>query len=98
MKTIWKYLLRAGENTVPMPRGAVVLDAQMQGLALQLWALVDLENITVPNDRLGAGAQARVFVVHGTGQPVSDAWPLQHISTVQLMGGELIYHVFEVIK
>lgn len=88
MKTIWKYeLLIADHQEIRMPMGAEVLSAQMQGGTLCIWALVDPE----------ASKVMRTFEVFGTGHPVDNSAPTmrQYISTFQLQGGTLVFHLFE---
>ncbi len=87
MSTIWKYILTtADEQVVEMPNGAEILSCQMQGEDLYLWALV------TP----GADLKTRLIRIHGTGHPVPYAERLKFISTFQMHGGALIFHVFEV--
>lgn len=54
---------------------------------MQLWALVDAGN---PTER-------RSFRLFGTGNTI-DPWPeecLEHVGTVQMAGGRLVWHLFE---
>ena len=84
-RTIWKFTLAATDRqTVEMPDNAQVLSAQMQGETLCLWALV------YPD----APKTKREIEVFGTGHPVPPA-TRRFISTVQMHGGALIFHVFE---
>jgi len=83
---IYKYpLVITDTQTVHLPYNAKILTAQMQGEDLRLWALVDeLENLSQPVK----------IAIYGTGNPIEgDAGT--YISTVQLQGGGLIFHVFE---
>jgi len=84
-RTIWKYPLEATDTqNVMMPEGAEILSAQMQGNMLCLWALV---NPAAPNQR-------REIEVIGTGHPMPDA-KRRYISTAQMHGGALVWHIFE---
>lgn len=88
MKTIYKYPLEAEDwQAIKMPRGAEILAVQTQGETPCLWALVDTEN----------DSEERYLRVIGTGHPISseDKY-LRFIGTFQLMGGSLVFHVFEV--
>lgn len=91
MHVIWKYELDVGAQVVEMPDGARVLSAQVQGEGLPggtpatMWALVDPDRVPVP----------RRFVLIGTGHPVEGGLGLQHIGTVQHMGGGIVLHLFE---
>ena len=72
-----------------MPHGGQILTAQVQdqyqGEVLCLWALVDPESPYV---------SARQIMVIGTGSPV-ESTSLVYISTVQMSGGALVWHIFE---
>lgn len=84
MKTIHKYTLHADDiQTVNMPIGAVILDAQEQGYGLQLWALVDDSKPLVP----------RQFASYGTWLPVPEEAG-EYVATVQM--SNLVWHIFEV--
>jgi len=82
---IWKFPLRITDRqTLDMPAGAQVLTAQLQRGVLQLWALCDPLAEKAP----------RTFNVFGTGNPLP-AQPGRYVSTFQMSGGELVFHVFE---
>lgn len=85
MKTIWKFPFPIeDEITLTMPEGARVLAVQMQGNTPCLWALVDPDAPTKP-------CRFRLF---GTGHPVPEGLG-NFIGTFQMMGGGLIWHLFE---
>ena len=96
MQTIWKYTLEVtDEQTVQLPEGAQILSIQPQGPfgeggggEVELWALVDPETPIMID---------RIIHIHGTGHPIKDEDIdlLTHISTFQLMGGQLVFHAFE---
>jgi hypothetical protein len=84
-RTIWKYPLQITDlQNVLMPEGAQLLSAQMQGDTLCLWALVNPK----------ASKRVRTIEIIGTGNPCEDV-PRKYISTTQMAGGALIWHVFE---
>jgi hypothetical protein len=94
VKTIWKFPLHhaADEVSIDMPKGARILTVQMQGETPCLWAGVD------PN----AVLEARRILIMGTGHPRhelqwldGDESSLRYIGTVQMAGGQLVYHFFE---
>ena len=87
MKTIYKYPLQVDDvQMVRMPQGATILDVQVQHGQPCVWALVD------PARPL----QDRVFCMFGTGHEVpTEDVVLVHLSTIQLSGGGLVFHVFE---
>lgn len=87
---IYKYTLSLeGQDIkeVVMPVGANVLTVKVQGGTLCLWALVPAARGIVPDE-------TRRFLVVGTGQPFPEH-PERYIGTVQLMGGALVLHVFD---
>jgi hypothetical protein len=83
MRTIYKYSLAAGMQTIDMPQGAEILTVQVQRFEPQLWALVDPAAAVVP----------MTFAVYGTRHPVSDE-PQRYVGTFQVSGGALVFHVF----
>lgn len=83
MRAVWKYQIPfGGPAQVPMPFGAEVLSAQLQGSEICLWALVESDNPT----------QDRVFRIYGTGHLIEEA-RLVHIATIQ--AGVFVWHLFE---
>jgi hypothetical protein len=87
MKKIYKYSLALTDTQfVELPLGAEILTVQMQGDRLCLWAMIN----TLPE----AIKKNRRIEIIGTGNPVPTG-DLKYISTFQMMGGGLIFHVFE---
>ena len=87
MKKIYKYPLEIEDTQfVELPLGAEILTAQMQGNQLCLWAMVNTSPEAINKNR-------RIEII-GTGSPVPTG-DLKYISTFQMMGGVLIFHVFE---
>ncbi len=85
MRTVYKYPLEFCDvQEIAMPEGAQSLCAQVQNEKPQLWALVD------PSRPMAR----REILVLGTGHPI-DVSPLRYISTFQVRGGSLVFHVFE---
>ena len=85
MKRIYKYPLEVTDTQIiELPFGARILTADMQYEKLCLWALVnpDLES-----------KSKRTIDIFGTGHPI-DGKPRDYISTFQMDGGRLIFHVF----
>ncbi|WP_454735449.1 DUF7352 domain-containing protein [Cupriavidus necator] len=82
---IWKWPLQvADQQTIRMPHGAQILDVQMQGEGLQLWALVEE----------GQSQVEREIAIYGTGNPMPKV-PGKYIATFQMHGGALVFHVFD---
>lgn len=85
MKTIWKYRLEPGTTELQIPGGAQILTVQEQFNGPCVWALVDptREKETVR------------FHVYGTGHLINvPTEKLYYIGTFQLLGGDLVFHVF----
>lgn len=97
---VFRYPLAVtDQQTIPMPRGARLLSVQRResgepvrvGVGshepVELWALVDPD----------APPEERRFRVAGTGHPIEDdPARLSFLGSVQLLGGQLVFHVFEV--
>ena len=87
MITIHKYPVSTGLFEVEMPEGAEVLTVQMQGNSPCIWARVDSE----------APVTKYHFQIVGTGQPTPSIGEAAYIDTFQMLGGQLIWHLFEVV-
>ena len=88
MLTIHKYPidLEAGaDQTVIMRQGACLLDVQLQNGAVAAWAHVDDARPLVK----------RRIVIVGTGHDASKIVGGGYIATVQLRGGFLVLHFFD---
>lgn len=77
-------LLVVDKQTLMLPEGAEILCVQVQHGRPCIWAVV--------ND--SRPLEARRFITHGTGHPMSAPAGL-YIGTYQLESGELVFHVFE---
>jgi len=87
MKTIFKYTLPATTPAqIVMPTGATILVAQNQAEAVVIWAEVDTD---LP-------LESRTFVTAMTGQTLPRG-KKQFLGTVQLAGGALVFHVYEML-
>ncbi len=86
---IFKYSLVPGDYlTLQMPKGAEILSVQCQKDTACIWALVD------PDQPL----ETRKFRWAGTGHPITETKKqLKFIGTFQMRGGDLIFHLFEII-
>ena len=87
MKTIWKFNVTQAliePITLELPGGYEILSLQVQNGHICFWALVDPE----------APKLESRFAIYGTGHDVP-AEPGEFIGTVQMFGGNLIWHVFE---
>jgi hypothetical protein len=89
MKTIHKYPLEVkGQQTVEMPYGAQILHVGVQRNQICIWAILESVKPMMVT---------RSFVIHGTGHPVDDTG-LEHIGTVLMDDGALVWHIFERIN
>lgn len=86
MKTIWKFPLRvADRQMVTMPKGARILSAGAQGETPVLWAVVDP----------AAEKEQRPILIRGTGHPANGCEDARFIGTIFMLGGAIVFHVFE---
>lgn len=86
MTTIWKFPLnRVDKTTLSIPKDAKILCVQLQYSVPCLWAMVNPENERVE----------RTFLIYGTGHEVVDEDVIEYLGTFQLLGGGLVFHVFE---
>lgn len=86
MTKVFKFPLEmSDEQKVLMPVGAKVLTVQMQNGKPCLWAECNPD----------AECVYRTFLVRGTGHPI-DEIEKEYIGTIQLYGGSLVLHVFEI--
>lgn len=90
MSEVWKFEPMASTTfALSMPVGAEVLTVQVQHGKPQIWAKVDPF----------APVEMRRFALVGTGQRIPDdsemGHRLRYVSTFQLEGGLLVFHLFE---
>lgn len=88
MKAVWKFPFPVSNGdvfTVPLPFQARVLTVQMQGDVPTAWALVETENTPEP----------RRFRIAGTGHDLGEHAAWHYVGTFQLLGGSLVFHLFE---
>ena len=91
MITIYKYRIEANYAVeIDMHINAEILDVQVQHGNVFLWAIVDTD----------APYEKRLIEVYGTGhelKPISPVTDRKYLGTYQLEGGNLVFHVFELI-
>jgi hypothetical protein len=88
-KRIFKYTLQIEDKQViNLPKGAEFLTVQTQFNELQLWALVDQNEID---------QEERYIEIFGTGHPVYYDMGVdrKYLATCQLDDGNFVFHVFE---
>lgn len=82
MKTIWKFDIPIQDDfSLLIPKGAEILNVDLQNGEPKLWALVDSE----------APQEEHHFVGKGENNV-----NLRYIGTVVMLEGKFVYHVFEV--
>jgi hypothetical protein len=87
-KIIYKYPLSVTDRQIlHLPVGAEILTVQTQNEKPCLWAMVDPKR----------GTATRIIETFGTGYDITEDMGVErkYISTYQLHGGGLIFHVFE---
>ena len=91
MLTIWKYPVPVEDHfELSLPIGARPLAVQVQHGNPQMWILLDKDKDEVLYIK-------RRFRIAGTGHLIQEsAESLHYIDTFQLLGGNLIFHVFEI--
>jgi len=84
---IWKYPIDTKDVNViiDMPEGAKLLYFEAQKGIPTLWVLVNPEH----------KFEKRYFRIIGTGDTIEEDDDLKYVGTVQLAGGEYIFHLFE---
>jgi hypothetical protein len=88
MQRVYKYPVRVADVfSVEIPRGAQLLDVQVQHGEPQLWALVNPD----------AAHERRWFRLAGTGHDIREAVK-GHVGSFQLQAGSLVFHVFEIVE
>ena len=86
MLTIWKFGLRNGlQNELLMPRGATVLDVQLQYGTPCVWALVDPD----------AERESRHFELVGTGWTTTEEDQERRVYIGTYQHPPQVWHVFE---
>ena len=88
IQEIWKFILPIEyKYGITMPTNSEILTVQTQGNDICIWALVYPEH----------GKVIRTFEVFGTGHPIYSDMGIErrYIGTVQMIGGALVYHIFE---
>lgn len=90
MLAVWKFPVRFNDLTdVEMPDGAKILHVNDQYGVLCIWALVD------PQQK----KEIRQFRLAGTGHPISmPADKLIHVGSYLTAGGQLVFHLFEILS
>jgi hypothetical protein len=89
-KTIWKFEIGTNKIIIEMPKGAEILTIQTQYNVPCIWAMVD------PN----AEKELRHFEIFETGHEIYFDMGVErkYINSFQLLGGDLVFHVFERIN
>ena len=84
MKTIWKVILEIVDTQkIEVPQGSKVLSVGMQHGKLAMWFLTDPESTVCMSP----------VRIYGTGHSDDDD-PGTYYGSVQLNGGNLVFHVF----
>lgn len=85
MQAIYKFDLPFTEHIqLQMPEGAIIFNVATQYEAPRIWAICDTE----------AALVVRRLEMRATGQPF-DGSEAMYLGTFQMLGGDLVYHLFE---
>lgn len=87
MNTIYKYLVQPGLTWLRLPAGAEFLTVQVQHNEPQMWFQLD------PEEKL---ADKRCFQAVATGEVFESKPTDKYLGTFQLMGGAIVFHLYEV--
>lgn len=93
LRMIYKYPLKVEyKQTISLPGRAEVLTVQVQNGVPSLWVSVEPDEL----------AENHTFLTFGTGHAIDssedqDIDGMGYVSTYQLEGGKLVFHVFEVL-
>ena len=89
-KTIWKYPIEIQDvQEIEIPSPAIPLAFQIQDREPILWCLIDRD----------MGLVKKKFRLAGTGHLIKNSLEeLKYIGTVQIWGGRLVYHLFEIVS
>ncbi len=83
---VYKYKLKQKDlQSILMPEGAKIISAQIQFGNIVLWAYCNPLNYV----------ENRVIEILTTGNEVPNEYFREFLGTVQFIGGDLIYHIFE---
>jgi len=90
-KRIWKYQLEATDiQILQIPSGGVILSCQIQKGKPCLWVMVEPE----------LKKTDRFIEIIGTGNPAHETLNVKRIfiDTIQIDGGDLVFHIFERVE
>lgn len=88
MRTVHKYGIQVDDSLqdIQMPKDSTILHVDQQRNDLFLWAEVRTDRKT----------ETRTFIVHGTGHSIDHDG--HYVGTVMSAGGQLVWHVYEVVR
>jgi len=86
-QTVWKFPVSLDDVfVVSLPKGAKPLSVQDQAGDVQMWCLCDSDESVYEN---------RAFRLSGTGHPIPQKI-IAFVGTFQILGGSLVFHLFEI--
>lgn len=86
MKRVYKYPVEICDvQTIHLPVGAQIISVQVQNGKPYIWACIN------PSVEI----EPRLFRLYGTGHNIEGTNVLKFVGTFQLLGGRLVYHLFE---
>lgn len=88
MNQVWKYNINPDDYTsLEIPKDANVLSVGEQFGNVCIWVMVDPSK----------NKETRKFRLAGTGHPINELY-LSFVGTVQLDGGSMVFHLFEILS
>lgn len=91
-KAVYKFPLPVRDRfCIALPMDAQIVAVQAQNDIPTIWAVVTID----------ADTQPYTFEIVATGQPLqrlATGEQRKHLGTVQLYGGSLVFHVFEIVQ
>jgi hypothetical protein len=89
MRTIYKYPIEVvDEQIVKMPQFSKILTVQLQRNHVCIWAEVETDEPIVDYE----------LFIFGTGHEIPPYLKKRYIGTFQLLGGDLVFHLYEKLK
>jgi len=91
MYSIYKYELTPPRCIISIPKGAKILDFQIQHKSPCLWALIDTEQKENMDLEF-------VFICTGEEIPAHYIDKTKYLKTFQLVDGSIIVHLFQIVS
>lgn len=88
--TIYKCILQVADwQEINLPANAEILCVQNQNETICIWVQLD------PNEQK---MQQRAICIIGTGREIIHPSRLKYIDSIQMIKGDLVWHIYEEVK